>query len=351
MLKAHKVDPSEYTSNATIAAAVEAVNRAGLQEITTRTQKALTSVPMSVVMPLEVDASFGELAGSTGVAIQYAGFANREDLPDRLVSMTLASTALKMPIIGMPYPNRNWRGGPQPEYRWRRFGGSENVPTSMALLDGYSELSLTAAQAGLSLGKVHFLGSSMGAAQVLSAANMARRTMDVGAVSAVALPNNEQRQVYAELLLRDFRKGFDHARREASAATSDGTQVDPLLEAFGVSDKTKGVINEIRTLGRYVILDIFGSRLQNYDSNMACARSISVPSSVPLLERLNSGDNPVTTHLGFFAQDPVARIEPFLTAAAGRSLDNTTVDIYPDKTHSSCVNPLIGAYFALKLLD
>lgn len=349
-MRMHEVVEHEYANNPVINAAIDSVNRAGFQKIIERVCLPQMRIPMSVVMPLGVDASFKELTESSGAVLQYPGFANRPDLPDRLVSMTLAATVLQKPVIGVPYPNRNWKGLPPPSYKWRGQSLQERIVTGIALLDEYSDQTLQEAVDTFAIGKVDFLGGSMGATQALSAAYMARQSMDVGGVSVAALSNNESRQVYTELLLRDFRKGFDHARREIMATNAEGITVQPLLDAFGISDKPKSALSEGLSLARYLVLDIFGYRLQNYDANMAFARTLAVPSSVRLLERLDKGDNPVNTHLGFFELDPVARPDAFLKLTEASQFSNVAAKVYPDKSHSSCVNPLIGSHIALQLL-
>lgn len=346
------VPEAEYYQDLRIVASVEALNSVGLDRIVTNSYTDTTgNVPLAVCRPLqradEPIESFDEVIART------YGFANGHRLVQHAVVNTMIAEITGKPVIGVPSPDRDWPGAHdrEPTRHWYNTSDEERVKKSIAQNDAVASKVVDAICGLIGGGRIDVFGDSYGSMQSLSIMHLAKDRFDLGGASLLALPNNEHRKVFLELLGRDFAHSQDHEGGMRGQVLSGDPQLVPFYQAHGFDNDIKPTkTQEVFGFLDYLHQDMFGKRFKNFLPNLALARAIAAPSSVPMLERMIHQDGVTDITLGFFEHDIVARMAKFLELLKSRAKPAIEVLEFKGTDHAGCNNPYIIGYMATKLL-
>lgn len=354
MINLEAVPSAEYHENPFVVAAIEDLNSAGMAGIDAATKKFQYdqfSMPLQITRPIS-ELSDEPISSFDKLIVRSLGAANGHLVEEQLVLSALVAEITQSPVINVPFPNRDWMPDSLADKtkNWSKMSNSERLMKGVAHLDGYADYALQSIEqyieAVSASGVISTTGESMGAALALSMASQAVN-LDRSDTSLLALPNVETRHLYRKLFFRDFINSADGMEQEVMDSFPE---LVPFVEAHGF-DVKKTKTEEIVDGLRYFAKDLFGlypfdPRFNLYRSNRALTRTLTVPSAISMLERLNSAAPESKVHIGFFENDGVAKYTAFQDLSDEiTSLLNTSAYLYPGG-HSATNNPSIVGYAA-----
>lgn len=349
----HLSEPA-YTGVPEVQGAIERLNSAGLEQILASHQNFGDSegIPLKVVRPLErADEPLGEFAG---FVLRAYGAANGHRVSEQLVLNALVAETTQTPVIGVPFPNRDWRGNAVVDHTrgWSIATDVQRDDMALEQLEAYASLSLDKVERELekfgARRELSSTGESLGAAVALSIGAMATK-FDLQGVSIAALPNVERRHVYRELFARDYARTGSMRPMAMSEP-----HLDPFIEAHGYNHEKSALSEQVGALG-YAARDLFGVappdlRMKLYRANRSLVRPLTTPTGLHWIERLSSTNgHSVPVHVGMFENDQVAR--PGKLEELGRSRCSSPAEFYlfGGVAHEACNNPSIIGYMASRL--
>jgi hypothetical protein len=257
----------------------------------------------------------------------------------------LLAEVTRSPVITLPAPSRTWRGTYDitAVQDWRHKTDEEKDQASIAIFDSFAVGlydALMFAMKDVAPKNVAFYGSSLASATSLALANRVMNAANVTHYNALAMPNTIERNVYGELLLRDFahcvelpggipeqvRQGVAPYQAAIAARKDPNARPSKLRENLDVAD--------------YFINDMVGGLFfKSFGSNQGLARALSRPTGSRMAARLTKQG--VIVHIAFLDRDPVA--PPTTEHFQDITDPNFTLSVYGERDHAGCLNPYIMA--------